>query len=58
MPASGAYLAAYEGLKRKFSQLQGTDPNKLSPTTTLLAGGLAGIANWLAFGEIIRPKYP
>uniref|UniRef100_A0A914LLD3 Mitochondrial carnitine/acylcarnitine carrier protein n=1 Tax=Meloidogyne incognita TaxID=6306 RepID=A0A914LLD3_MELIC len=42
IPASGAYISVYEFLKAKFSGEQG----KLTPMTTLMAGGFAGIANW------------
>uniref|UniRef100_A0A1I7XC89 Mitochondrial carnitine/acylcarnitine carrier protein n=1 Tax=Heterorhabditis bacteriophora TaxID=37862 RepID=A0A1I7XC89_HETBA len=39
-----AYLSVYEYLKKKFSG-EGKE-RTLSPGATLLAGGLAGIANW------------
>ncbi|KIH44299.1 putative protein dif-1 [Ancylostoma duodenale] len=44
IPASAAYLSVYEFLKKKFSG-EGNQ-RTLSPGATLLAGGLAGIANW------------
>lgn len=44
IPASAAYLSVYEYLKKKFSG-EGKE-RTLSPGATLLAGGLAGIANW------------
>jgi len=44
IPASGAYLATYEFLKKKFAGEN--KEQKLSPVATLMAGGLAGIANW------------
>ncbi|CAJ0579800.1 unnamed protein product, partial [Mesorhabditis spiculigera] len=43
IPASAAYLSVYEFLKKSFS---GDTDKKLSPGAVLLAGGLAGIANW------------
>lgn len=43
IPASAAYLSVYEYLKKKFA---GDTKDKLSPGATLMAGGLAGIANW------------
>ncbi|KAK6036954.1 dif-1 domain protein, partial [Cooperia oncophora] len=43
IPASAAYLSVYEFLKKKFSG-EGAQ-RTLSPGSTLLAGGLAGIAN-------------
>uniref|UniRef100_A0A0R3S0T7 Congested-like trachea protein n=1 Tax=Elaeophora elaphi TaxID=1147741 RepID=A0A0R3S0T7_9BILA len=44
VPASGVYLATYEYLKKLFT---GNNTSKnLSPLSTLVAGGLAGIANW------------
>ncbi|KAF7638166.1 hypothetical protein Mgra_00002392 [Meloidogyne graminicola] len=42
IPASGAYISVYEYLKAKFSGEKG----QLTPMTTLMAGGFAGIANW------------
>ncbi|PAV91054.1 hypothetical protein WR25_01262 isoform B [Diploscapter pachys] len=44
IPASAAYLSVYEYLKKKFSG-EGAQ-RTLSPGATLLAGGLAGMANW------------
>ncbi|KAL3982833.1 Protein dif-1 [Acanthocheilonema viteae] len=44
VPASGVYLATYEHLKKLFA---GDNTTKdLNPLSTLMAGGLAGIANW------------
>ncbi|KHJ41877.1 g-patch domain protein [Trichuris suis] len=45
VPASGAYLATYEFFMRSMTS-SSADRNELSPAKTLLAGGLAGIANW------------
>ncbi|GMR39999.1 hypothetical protein PMAYCL1PPCAC_10194, partial [Pristionchus mayeri] len=44
IPASAAYYSVYEYLKKKFVG-EGSH-GKLSPGATLMAGGLAGIANW------------
>lgn len=44
VPASGIYLATYEYLKKLFAGDSKTE--NLNPLTTLVAGGLAGIANW------------
>jgi len=44
IPASGMYLMTYEYLKRVFAGAGSRDT--LSPGATLLAGGMAGIANW------------
>ncbi|MFH4975829.1 hypothetical protein AB6A40_002538 [Gnathostoma spinigerum] len=44
IPASGVYLASYEYLKKLFSH--GASEHSLTPAATLVAGGLAGIANW------------
>lgn len=43
IPASGVYLATYNYLKAFFTG--GTEAS-LSPLATMVAGGLAGIANW------------
>ncbi|KRY75319.1 Protein dif-1 [Trichinella pseudospiralis] len=44
VPASGAYLATYEFLMR--SMTSSDDTGELSVSKTLLAGGVAGLANW------------
>jgi len=44
VPASAAYFASYELIQR---QLQGPDRRELSVGSTLFAGGMAGIFNWL-----------
>lgn len=43
MPASGMYFMTYEGLQR----LMTPEDGKLSLLSTILAGGFAGIANWV-----------
>lgn len=43
VPASGMYFMTYETLKRKLSPENG----ETGPMRTMLAGGLAGIANWI-----------
>ncbi|KIH52222.1 putative protein dif-1 [Ancylostoma duodenale] len=54
IPASAAYLSVYEFLKKKFSG-EGNQ-RTLSPGATLLAGGLAGIANWLVYFQSSSSK--
>jgi len=44
VPASAAFFASYELLMR---WLQGSDRSELSIGSTLFAGGMAGICNWL-----------
>jgi len=44
VPASAAYFASYELIQR---HLQGPDRSELSIGSTLFAGGMAGIFNWL-----------
>ena len=51
IPASAAYLSVYEYLKKKFSG-EGAQ-RTLSPGATLLAGGLAGMANWWVLWHIL-----
>ncbi|VDP19216.1 unnamed protein product [Soboliphyme baturini] len=46
VPASGVYFASYEYLMRRFTP-EGKNRNQLSPLKTLLAGGIAGICNWI-----------
>lgn len=43
VPASGGYFMAYEGLKRAMAK----DGETLSLSKTILAGGVAGILNWV-----------
>jgi len=47
IPGSGAYFVAYEFVKRKFIPEGGTAAD-VGPLPLLLAGGCAGVANWLA----------
>jgi len=44
VPASGAYFMTYEILKKALAP---SDSTSLSPLSTLLAGGIAGILNWV-----------
>lgn len=44
VPASAAYFASYELIQRA---LQGPDRSQLSVGSTLFAGGLAGVFNWI-----------
>lgn len=46
MPATGLYFMVYEWLQVVLTP-KGAEPGKLSPLSTMLAGGLAGIANWI-----------
>lgn len=46
IPASGVYFCSYEFLKRLLTP-EGKSSSDLSALRTLLAGGLAGIANWM-----------
>ncbi len=43
MLASGVYFTTYEWLKRKLIP----DPNVISPSRTMLAGGVAGVIQWI-----------
>lgn len=46
VPASGVYFASYEWLKRTLTP-EGKTTSDLGPLRTLLAGGTAGICNWI-----------
>ncbi len=46
IPGSGTFLASYETLMRQMCGSR-RDRNELSPVKTLLAGGSAGICNWI-----------
>jgi len=46
IPGSVAYFAAYEGFK-KFLTPKGSKPEDLKPIPILIAGGMAGVCNWL-----------
>jgi Mitochondrial carrier protein len=43
VPASGVYFMTYEWFRAALIP----DPSHISPLQTMLAGGLAGIANWI-----------
>lgn len=45
IPASGVYFMVYETLSRKMAANDGQ--TKISPLKTILAGGTAGILNWI-----------
>ena len=45
VPGNAAYFGAYESVKRLTCQLEGRE--KASTVGTLLAGGSAGVANWI-----------
>jgi len=45
IPASGAYFAGYEGVKKLLTP-KGKDPSELSVASVLVAGGIAGMLNW------------
>ena len=46
VPASGVYFATYEWLQIALAP-KDKEKGGLSPLRTMLAGGLAGIANWI-----------
>lgn len=45
IPASGVYFMVYEYLRRKFASESGQ--TEISPLKTIMAGGTAGILNWI-----------
>ncbi|PVV03550.1 hypothetical protein BB560_000947 [Smittium megazygosporum] len=46
VPGSVAYFAAYELIKKALTPKDST-PDKLNPLAVVLAGGFAGVANWV-----------
>lgn len=58
VPASGAYFAGYEGIKYLMTPA-GQDPSKLSIAAVLVAGGLAGCANWAAgiMPDVLKSRF-
>lgn len=46
VPGSMAYFGAYEGIKRGLTPA-GSTPDQLNPFAVFMAGGMAGIANWI-----------
>ena len=46
VPASGVYFMSYEWLKKAVTP-PGEDPSKINPLRAILAGGTAGILNWI-----------
>merc|ERR1712088_953446 len=47
VPASAAYFGGYEIIQRAMVQIGGGDRSDLGIGRTLLAGGLAGVCNWI-----------
>lgn len=47
VPASAAYFGGYEIIQRTMVQIGGGDRSDLGIGRTLLAGGLAGVCNWI-----------
>ena len=47
MPASAAYFGGYEIIQRSMVKIGGGDRSDLGVGRTLLAGGLAGVCNWI-----------
>ena len=58
IPASGAYFASYEGFKQLLTPV-GHDPDKLSFSSILVAGGIAGICNWVVaiMPDVLKSRY-
>lgn len=46
VPASGMYFMTYDWLQRVLTP-EGQDANKIGLMSTIFAGGMAGVANWL-----------
>ncbi|GLH06736.1 hypothetical protein R5R35_007938 [Gryllus longicercus] len=46
VPASGMYFMTYDWLQRVLTP-EGQDANKIGLLSTIFAGGMAGVANWL-----------
>lgn len=65
IPGSMAYFGGYEVFKKMLTP-KGSRPEDLSPLATLVAGGMAGIANWsvaivsifILFITITLSRYP
>ena len=57
VPGNAAYFAAYELLRRKFCDLE--DRKTPSTAATVLAGGLAGVANWTVAipMDVLKSRY-
>ena len=47
VPSGGVYFATYEWLQIALAPKDNEKSSRLSPLRTILAGGLAGIANWI-----------
>jgi solute carrier family 25 carnitine/acylcarnitine transporter 20/29 len=54
VPGNAAYFGAYESIKRWSCQLEGRD--RASTFGTLMAGGCAGVANWI-IGKFLVVSY-
>jgi solute carrier family 25 carnitine/acylcarnitine transporter 20/29 len=57
VPGNAAYFASYELFRRSFCDMQQTDTPTM--TATILAGGLAGMANWTVAipMDVIKSRY-
>jgi solute carrier family 25 carnitine/acylcarnitine transporter 20/29 len=57
VPGTGVYFATYEFVRRLFIP-EGKTANDLGPLSLLFAGGMAGVANWLAIFpiDVIKSK--
>jgi len=47
VPGNAAFFATYIGMRQILSDMEGNNSNKPSMGATLVAGGLAGMANWV-----------
>lgn len=59
VPGSIAWFGAYEMVKRTISEAQGKKTSELSPIAVLVAGGCAGISNWIIAvpPDVIKSRY-
>jgi len=57
VPGSVAYFGAYELFKRMLTP-KGSKPEELKPIAVIIAGGMAGIANWSVAipGDVIKSR--
>jgi len=58
VPGSMAYFGAYEMFKWLLTP-EGSSPNSLNPFAVLVAGGMAGVANWVIAipPDVLKSRY-
>mmetsp|Transcript_45138 Transcript_45138/g.66418 ORF Transcript_45138/g.66418 Transcript_45138/m.66418 type:complete len:318 (+) Transcript_45138:40-993(+) len=59
IPGNAAYFGMYEFTRRTICDIYGLSTNDLSPLATLMAGGSAGMMNWIVVmpADVLKSRY-